>query len=230
MKKLILLLIILNICSTLLAQHVIFDFDLEIPGYDSGARNLLKLTESLKYDNVQGSPYLRKEFLNGQIQINDTARYNNLLLRYNIYDDQIEFKTKNDQIMALINPGQYQFIRIGDQTFVCLTYRISKREQTGILEILAAGKAMLYKKYEVDFTAESEAKPFKDPEPDRFIEKNPAYLISIDDEPPAIMKNNRSVLNALERVKPNIAAYIQEQKINLKKEEDLVKIIQYCNQ
>ena len=71
------------------------------------------------YDNIQGNPYLPKNFTEGVININD--KNIRTFFRYNMHTDEVEFKIK-DLILILTEIPEETRIDMEDNTLIYLTY------------------------------------------------------------------------------------------------------------
>lgn len=183
-------------------------------------------TSQQKYE---GSPFFNKDFITGEVVINDSIRYQNIPLRYNIYSDKIQFKNNQGRILEF-NTASYRYLfTIENHRFINKEYIRYKTKETGILEILAEGKIKLYKKYSVDFLPATKEAGFKAAEPNRFNPLSDKYFITIDDNIPEGVNLSKSLLNQLKEFKPDVEEYAKSQKIKLRSEQDLIRLIEYCN-
>ena len=51
--------------------------------------------------DIEGSPFLNEEFIRGEIVMNDTLFYREIPLRYNMYNDVMEFQNASGQVLEL---------------------------------------------------------------------------------------------------------------------------------
>jgi len=183
------------------------------------------------YEDIDGTPYLKNEFILGEVLINDSIRFVNVPLRYNILNDKIEFRDDNDQVMEInLSEQTYQF-RFDKHVFVACNYLINGEENTGILEQLVEGRIKLFKKYSAEFKPATKAIGFQDAEPNRIERMDEIYLLTVDyGIPKEINLKKKEVFAALKPFKNDIELYAKKEKLKLRSEEDLIQLIHYCNQ
>ncbi|HKJ44165.1 MAG TPA: hypothetical protein VKA27_18855 [Sunxiuqinia sp.] len=181
------------------------------------------------YNDIEGTPFLNRQFIIGEVIVNDSIHYENVPLRYNIYSDNIEFMNDQKQVLEINNSqSKYQF-KFDNHQFTVRDYLNYGKTAHGILERLVDGKIQLYKKYQVDFALATKAIGFKDAVPNRFVRKDDTYLISAEKELPSAIGSKKALFEKLKSFKSDIEKYAKSRKLNPKKEEDLIQLIQYCN-
>ena len=72
----------------------------------------------LSESDILGSPYLNKEFILGNIITKTRIQYVDVPLRYNIYNDDMEFEVGENDYLAISNPKGMKEVRIGESVFV----------------------------------------------------------------------------------------------------------------
>lgn len=180
--------------------------------------------------NIDGSPYLMDEFTEGEVIINDSIRIENVPLRYNIYTDKIEFKKLGEQILEIGNESSAYKFDFDDFSFRNLNYLVDGKTKLGILELLVDGKVKLYKKYNLELAPAQKAIGFQDATPDRFVRKEVQYVISIGQEVPYVFGNTKKLLPELQKTKADINSFVKKEKLRLRSEMGLCKLIRYCNE
>ena len=183
------------------------------------------------YENIDGTPYLKDDFVKGEVIINDSIRIEHVPLRYNILNDKIEFRDNNEQGLEINMTEQaYQF-NFDKHVFIKCNYLINDEENTGVLEQLVDGRVKLFKKYAAEFKPATKAIGFQDAEPDRIERKDEIYLLAVDDGiPEEINPKKNELFAALKPFKKDIELYAKKEKLRPRSEEDLIQLIRYCNQ
>lgn len=185
--------------------------------------------KNANYNFIKGSPFLNKEFIEGEVTMNDSIKFQAVPLRYNIHSDKMEFMTENNLILEVDNTTASYIFKVGDKTFINKPYQQNNQKKTGILQLLVDGKFKLYKKYTVDFEAAIEAKAFQESEPDRFERKKDQYFLSLPNKTPELITRKKELILVLEPEKPDIKKFIKDERIKIRSEEDLIELIQFCN-
>jgi hypothetical protein len=96
MKKLFLLLIISSITFPVFAQGIDAAYKLNVRTIDISQLNEFEGLNEEIIKNMDGSPYANENFILGNIFENDKLVKKNILLRYNIFSDEIEIKNQTN--------------------------------------------------------------------------------------------------------------------------------------
>jgi hypothetical protein len=178
--------------------------------------------KATEYKDVEGSPYLYKEFLNGIIYLQDTTAVK-LPLRYNIFTDEMEFKYDGNNLVVG-NPESLNKVELATHEFVYLTFA----EKPGYFEVIESGKSFLVKKNKVTFYPSEGPKAIEGVVPAKFVKESDVYCIVLGNQVIKI-SNLKSVIAALKDEQKKIEAFIDSEKIKSPKKDNLVKIIKYYN-
>jgi len=183
---------------------------------------------SLKLSDIKGTPFLEEDFNPGKITTRDGVVYTDIPLRYNGYTDDLEFRKGEDNynIDPKTNVKRAEF---GGRTFSCLSYDDGKKIKDGFFEILTEGKAILLVKYTVKFLEKDEVKAFAEPKPARFDPALKEYYITIDNAPAQLISNKKGLLEMFGDKKGSVETYISKNKIPVRGDDALTKIVVYYN-
>lgn len=183
----------------------------------------------LSEENIQGSPYLNSDFIKGTIFTRSKEKFVNVPLRYNIFNDELEFQIDENTIQAIATPGMIEKAEFGDYTLVYTNYSSLNKEDKGFLQVLVDGDANLLLKSEVVFREPKGAAAFKEPVPARFIKKTDCYYIQVGDEIPARVRGKKEIIKLFPEHQNEISLFIKEKNIKLKNSESLMELINYYN-
>lgn len=183
------------------------------------------------YLSVDGSPYLFREFTVGEAVSNDNTRYVNANFRYNMHTDQIEYEKYGD-IYILNNPGDFKYFIIGDNIFCYKLFSTSDGLlKKGYFQLLNNGEeATLFKKKNVKFVPPKEAEAYAPASSAKFMSASDSYFISFHGKPLVRLNLKRKEFISVFPEKTNeIEHYIANQKLSIRKEEDLLKLVEFYN-
>lgn len=178
-----------------------------------------------KYDDIQGSPFLNKEFIKGELLMSDSTKYIGIPLRYNIYTDEIEYQGPDESEFALGDKTMAIKISFDNHEFKY----ISSSEVKSYLEFVVLGKATLLKKYKVRYVEAEKAKAYEKSMPARFERGTENYYIEFQDGKISYVPNNKNIASLFPDKKEEIEKYVKAEKLKLKKEDDLIKLINFYN-
>ena len=176
-----------------------------------------------------GSPYLMNVFVNGIIYTVQKFQYEEVPLRYNIFNDELEFKTPTNEILALASPDIVERAVIGDTVLVYLSYLQANKTKKGFFVVLEEGKASLYAKPGVMFKNATLPGAYKDPEPAKYLKKSDDYYISVGSKSAILINNKKSLIAAFPDNQDKIEKYISKNKIKTNDPESLRELVGYYN-
>jgi len=218
--------LLLFLASNLNAQTMLnglmqnFNFTKKMDG--TYARNNLKLSD------IQGSPFLDEEFSPAKLYTNDGAVYENIPMRYNAYSDELEFQKEKDNYN--IDPKSVvKRLELGGMIFCCMKYDDGGKSKEGYFEVLTQGKATLLVKYSIKFLEKEEVKAFADPKPARFEEAQKEHYFSMEGAAPQLIISKKNLLQLLEAHKSEMESYISKNKLSVRSDDDLTKIVVHYN-
>lgn len=184
---------------------------------------------TVDWKNAVGSPYLNDQFSSGTLYANN-EQIAKLYYRYNVYNDEIELKESllDSQISALVKDTQFK-ITDKSNTFIYGTIVSKKNEHSnGYLNLLVeSGQYRLFRKDIVKFKKGAPApNSMVKPTPDKFTNFAEYYYVDLQsqDQNAFFLDNNlKNFMGSLNKQKrARIKSIIKTQKLNTKKEADLV--------
>ena len=180
-------------------------------------------------NDIKGSPYLNNEFVTGTIYTTTKQKFVDVPLRYNIFNDQMEFKTPENQIMAMAIPEIVETVELGGYKMVYIPYSNAKKIRQGFFRVEVEGDASLYSRSEIVFKKAEKSGAYKEAEPPKFINKPDSYYIRIGMEQAKKVVNKKELLEMFPDHQNEIATFIKKNKIKTGKPESLIKLVQYYN-
>ncbi len=72
---------------------------------------------------IAGNPYLNKTFQNGTLISKNDLIFPVIPMRYNIYTDNMEYKSPDNKVFALKDQNKIKAYKIGDTTFIYTPYQ-----------------------------------------------------------------------------------------------------------
>lgn len=190
---------------------------------------LSKTGNNLDLSQIEGSPYLNDEFENGTIYTTEKQQYVDVPLRYNIYNEQLEFKSPQGIIQALATPEILELAKFGDTQIAYQPYISGNKTKNGFFIVLSTGKASLYSKPEIAFKEATEPAAYKEAEPPKFLRKSDEYYLRFDSTPAKRIGNKKDLIAAFPDKQSEIKSYISKNKIKAGKAESLKKLVEYYN-
>ncbi len=178
---------------------------------------------------IEGSPYLEDEFVKGSIFTIQRQQYVDIPLRYNIYNDDLEFKTPTDEIQALATPGILEKAVFGNTQIVYSSFELVNKIKKGFFIVLEEGKVSLYAKPGIMFREATLPGAYKEAEPAKFVRKPDEYYLRIGQEPAKLIGSKKELETAFPDNQDKIKSYISKNKTKVNKPENLIELVKYYN-
>jgi len=212
----------LNISAQTILKSIMSDFQ------NKTLTDGVFLEYNMKLSDIQGSPYLDDQFSPGTVVSTDGSVYNDLPLRYNGYSDDLEFK-KGNKTYNIQPKTRVKRAEFGGKIFSCLPFEDAGKTNNGYFEIKVEGKASFLIRYSVKFFEKEQVKPFADPKPARFEGKEKSYYVTIDGNVAKQILNKKGLIGLFGQKKDEMESYISKNKLSIREDESLSKIISYYN-
>ena len=186
---------------------------------------------------TSGSPYINEDFMPCTISW-DSKRIGNFYFRHNAYNDEIEIKDENLEEAPVSSLTTNKAIEItnvvsGEQIGL-RTYRDKKEVlRNGYMYLLSEGaQYSLFSKQQVRFKPGTRAyNSLTRSTPNRYTHDQELFLKYSEEPVAEYIKGGKNNLVALlkEPHREEALDYIKREKLNTKKQTDLVKLVQYLN-
>lgn len=179
--------------------------------------------QASRYLKIEGLPYENIEFEESIIHMKNKKSYL-IPLRHNIYANTFEFKLKN-RVLNINNPDDIIKIELKDKTYIY--FPIDNKKV--YLELLVSGNTNLVRKAQVILKPAEKPSAYKEMKPPRFHRSKDLYYLIDNQGTVFLLKKKKSFLKYGNVKKEELEIFINKEKINIKKEEDLVKLIKFFN-
>lgn len=176
---------------------------------------------------IHGSPYYNEYYSSVTIEGYDDTP----LLRYNAYQDEMEFK-QDGQIYYLIK-------RVGlkieftneNKVYEVVNYLDKKDHLMGYLIVLTQGANMsLYARENIKYIEERETTTGYDSHrPAEYKKINNAFFIKTGESIINFPRNRRELIRAFPDKRSQISDFLKKNRISFSKEEDLMQLVTFLN-
>ncbi len=183
-----------------------------------------------RYEGVLGHPFLYDEWRAGGITLSG-IEYQDLQLKYDVYADEVIMKRSSGDSM-IVTSGIIKRFNIEHRTFIYLVKvkQMDSKSDIGFFELLYEGKKVsLLKKlkktlvqadYKGAYNAGNAYDEFKPAPHIYYVMKNSESLWRLKPK-------KKDISRVLDK---QVEAYISSQKLNLKKEDELVAVVKYFDE
>lgn len=188
---------------------------------------------SKPYTDVQGSAYLYDNWMKGSVTNGKNVTYEGVYLKYDQVADELTFKSESGEAKIFTQPITEFTINVGTDDAVLATRVFRKgfvpvdgASPNTFYEVLADGQTQLLKR-----TSKSifEELPYGSSTKVKKFQAELHYYLSKDAKLTKIRNDKKALLKALSNKETELETYIKNNKLDLKKDADLAKVVDYYN-
>ncbi len=153
-------------------------------------------------------------------------------LRYNAYDDEMEFQDKEQTYYTNKEEGIKILFPSLKKTYVSSNYVVEGKSKFGYLVLLIENsKYSLYKREKIELLkGEKSPSAFGKDANDYYAKEKDLYLIKKDSIFIKFPKNSKDFIEQFDLNKSEFESFANSNKVNFSKEESLIKLVDYLNQ
>lgn len=182
--------------------------------------------------NAEGSPYFSDRYCNANIKVMNGKHYRDMPVKLNLLDNRVIYRAPNGSEMEAITPLESIHFNACDGRSTMTLFR-SGYPLTGQLnertyyQVLDSGKLQLLKYWRVQYT---DQKPYSSAVTIRKFDVKPEYYAYRPETGMVkLEKGNETALDILLEKKNKASQFVNEQRLKLRKEDDLVKLFAFLN-
>jgi hypothetical protein len=225
MKRYIIILMILFASANLNAQNLqtLQDFykKFKTTQFQQGIIN--------QQDEVEGSPHEKENFEIGTVITKSEIVYENVPLRFNIYSNDVEFKTEDGTIFFLASPEIIDHVLIGQDKYIYAPYALGNRMLRGYFKVLSEGKVSLLLKLNMNLKQAELPQAYKEAQPARFIRSMDEFFIRIPPSEAHKFTNKKELTSILNDKTTEIEGFIKKNKTRFNKQDEIKELVDYYN-
>ncbi len=180
-------------------------------------------------EEIIGSPYENDEFIVGYFVSTSNQKYENIPLRVNAYNNEIEYQDEEGTIFVFAIPELIDFVQIENAKYKYYPYSSGKKIFKGYFNVLIEGKASLLSKGRIIFNKAKLPVPYQEAVPATFKKLNDEYFIKIGTSEAKMVSGKKDVLKILDSEDSKIEDFIKKNKIKVNKSEGLIEVVTYYN-
>jgi hypothetical protein len=194
---------------------------------------LIKISDKTLYgdpaaEKVEGTPFLNEIFVDGVVYDN-AMRFPGIPMRYNMYDDQIEFK-QNNQLYILDPLPRVRRVELEGHVFVVDEYEFKGKTKQGFFLLLDSGKVTLLSKKMVIYREQQPPKGLDaGPTPAKYSSAPDVFYFKIKGGAVEKVESIKKMIAGFPDKQTELIEFAKKEKISPKKEEELIKLVRYYN-
>lgn len=185
------------------------------------------------YTDVQGSAYLHDTWMKGSVMAANGTLYDGVELMYDQVEDVLMFKGEKGEAKIFTQPVVEFTIKTDKQhvTFKEQLFRRGYRPIDGAspaayYQVLADGKTQLLKRTSKKIF---EDQPYGSATKVKAFQATNHYYLAQNDELTKIKADKKTILKTLGNQEASLEAYLKKERLDLRKDDDLAKLVAYYN-
>jgi len=191
----------------------------------------------IAYEKIRGIPYWMNEYQPAHLYAPLNRRYANIIwVRVNLATNEVEFLTRDEQVLAAYPESVSRVVVVdrADSNRILTVFRNDISELNiaypktikHYVQELNQGPVKLLKVYNRQLKQADSLVIYK-----RFyFVDQPDYFVQVNNRVSKLRRLDKDEIMQLIPQSPELDAYIRENKINFKKEKDLLKLFDFYNQ
>ncbi len=228
MKKILLTGLLISATLSGFSQAANSEYDVYSRTIDLNQKSLaFGLTEA-EFESIKDEAYANPSFLEGSIFQGEELAKTGVPMRYNAFADEIEIKKSPSAANygALVKDPEI-FVKIGRDIYVFIPFEGSN-EKGGYFNVLNDGKTYdLYKKTTSVFKEARKATSTYGRDVPPSFSKSVKYYLVQDGTFLEMPSGKSKILKMMKSKKDEVKSFMKENKIDVDKEADLVKLVAY---
>jgi hypothetical protein len=186
----------------------------------------------IDYSTIEGTAYLDDQLVLGYVRLKNGDSLN-YYMRYDMYSDEIEY-LKEGSLYVISNKNILDFVSLNNEYFVYENYITNNKIIKGYLIQSYKNKISLYRKEQVVFEDKKppQTMPYSEGNPARFNKLRTTWLFSSETKPIVAFSTDNEGLKLISGSNDQykmLKAFIKENHLKIKKEEDLITLFRYYN-
>lgn len=188
--------------------------------------------ETKNTDGYVGDKYLYPDWMTGHVLQEDGKHFNDMSLKYDLYNDIVIFNSADNVPMAFKYPlKEFQLMQKKSVAEPFSLFKngfppFGKYTAKSFYQVLTEGKTTLIKK---PYKSIIESMPYGESELKKTFGFNELYFLHHNGQMVKIQKNKNSVLEVFEDKKAELIEFIKDKKLGMKSDSDLVAVVNQYN-
>jgi len=185
--------------------------------------------KELHYGDMEGTPYLYDGWIPGSAKLSDGKTYNNVLLKYDEIQDMPIFKyaEQDSALKFALQPVEFTLNFVGKPGHFVNGFKpADDADMTSFYLVLSDGNLKLLKRTVKRINKRS---GYSSTDATIVVNENTTYYLAKNKMPVKIKNDNKAVIAALSDKSEKIKQYISDNKMNVKKDDDFARVVDYYN-
>ncbi len=184
-----------------------------------------------RYEGVKGTPYVFEQFRQGEVFLKSKKKVVIKELNYNCMENEIVYLDPATKVTRLMNRFKVDLFMLHDGTEMIsfVPVKLEEDAETIFAQVLYNKGSLVYKVYEKEWVkANYEGGYSADRKYDEFVDKYSLYFMKEGDKVLyKAKKSKKQMIAAFPEQENEISSFIKSNKLDLKNDESLIKLLEY---
>jgi len=195
----------------------------------TAAQSSSSLQQNFLFLGQECGMYLYEEWKPGSFELEDGNTFQDRMIRYNIYNQQMEYAWKGDTV-AIGNPEDLIKLTIENNTFVYREFICNNKVRKGYLELLVEGKHELLLHRGIKYVYKENPHGTGKGGPVTTYYQDNRYFLSCNGKiAEQLPERKNEIIAMLEEDEKELKKYVKENKCKLKNQDELVDFFVFVN-
>jgi len=199
------------------------------PNYFLNNSKPFGIPESIDRVNTIGTPYLLEEFVTGYVYFSDHTRSTERMINYNCQDNQVLYQEGEDTYLLNARMIDSLEFRIDENTSWIFRKVVMKDNSDPVfMNGLYSDHSILFKRHYKEFKEADIGKAYGSGQRnDEYIDRHDYYISIEGSVIQSFRPRKKNVLEIMEAHREEIGDFLNKEKISLRLESDLIRLIGY---
>lgn len=171
-------------------------------------------------------PYLEPGWVTGHVRLKDQSQLDGIMLRYDLYNQQIQF-IRDEDTLAFSKPEEVEYFLLDGKKIVYSDYDHEGVKGKSFFEVLTEGDCKLMVRWVVTYHVDPDANPAVTG--DVYVRECQYYIEKKDDLAKPVKACRKSVLCAFKDKEDQIRDYLDQKGLKMNTCDQLKEVVTYYN-
>jgi len=174
---------------------------------------------------IQGTPYLNDKFQPGEVYYEGKFKISNVQLRYNMYNDEMEFMD-NNVVLAIAFPDKIDKVVLGNSTFIYIAESKDKNLK-GYAKKWNTDFPSVLTKMKVDYFDKEPPQPIVESKPARYERQYDKHYLMKSATEIEDIKSVKKLIQSLGDHESELTNFAKKEKISSSDPQELASLIDF---
>ena len=176
-----------------------------------------------------GSPFILEDYVTGNVFFSNKMRSSVKMINYNCHDNEVLYSDGTDTYLLDTKMVDYLEFNVDENTsWIFKQVFLEDKKKRLFLQVLYNDHSILYKRHFKEFNAADYGGAYSaDRRYDEYIDKYDYYISVKGTDIQEFKPRKKNILSIMEAFGKEMEEFLKNEKINLKSEEDLVRLLGY---